>query len=95
MIAIAFNHLVPFPGTQLYDRVEENDKFLNKAPEFLNDASSLLNSPTITTDELNVEQRARMHSLANKICERHSRKVHNRRLAKRIARHILFLIRYF
>lgn len=85
VIGIAFNHLVPFPGTQIYDWVEENDRFLYKAPEFLNDASSLLNSPTFTTDELNVEQRTRMHAIANKVCERHTRRFINQRWAKRLA----------
>ena len=85
VIAVAFNHLVPFPGTQLYDWVEKHDKFLFKAPEFLNDASSLLNSPTFTTDELNVEQRTRMHAMANKTCERHTRKVLNRLWARKLA----------
>ena len=50
-----------------------------------NDASSLLNSPTFTTDELNVEQRTRMHAMANKTCERHTRKVLNRLWARKLA----------
>jgi len=85
VVAAPFNHLVPFPGTRLYKWVEENDRFLHPAPMYLNESSPWFNEPAFTTDELNVEQRQRMHKLANTIASKHTRNVYNQRLAKQLS----------
>ncbi len=85
VVAAPFNHLVPFPGTRLYKWVEENDRFLHPAPMYLNESSPWFNEPAFTTDELNVEQRQRMHKLANTIVSKHTRNVYNQRLAKQLS----------
>ena len=85
VVSAPFNHLVPFPGTRLYKWVEENDRFLYPAPMYLNESSPWFNEPAFTTDELNVEQRKKMHKKANTIVRKHTRGVYNKRLAKQLS----------
>ena len=78
---VAFYHLIPFPGTELYRWVEENKKFRFKAPDFLNNASHWVNEPIFFTDELSAEERKRLYALANSKGRKHAHKSMNKKLA--------------
>ena len=56
VVDIAFYHLIPFPGTELYEWVKANNRFRFKSPDYLNNASHWVNEPLFTTDELGVEK---------------------------------------
>jgi radical SAM superfamily enzyme YgiQ (UPF0313 family) len=83
---IAFYHLIPFPGTELYDWVEKHGRFRFRAPEFLNTASHWLNEPLFTTEEMGVEKRKELYALANDEGKKHVENNMGRLMAKRICR---------
>ena len=88
VIDVAFYHLIPFPETELYRWVKENDRFRFKNPEYLNHASHWVNEPLFTTDELDVETRKKLYHLANTSGRKYTHRVITKRLAKKLAQKI-------
>ena len=58
---VHFYNTIPYPGTELYDWVMENNCFLKKPEEYLNDVSCLANEPVFETPELPAAKRRELH----------------------------------
>lgn len=63
---VNFYHLIPFPGSDLYQWIVDNDNFIYEAPSYLNNASHWFNKPLFKTEELSVEKRIELYEKANK-----------------------------
>lgn len=57
---VHFNNVVPYPGTALYEWVKENDYFLRRPDEYLNNASFWEKVPIFETPELPAAERIRL-----------------------------------
>lgn len=77
-----FNNIVPYPGTDLYDWLKENDYLLKDFPEYLNDDPRHLRKPLFRTDVLTVEDRQKSLDYLFKVEDEVLRKSMARRLAK-------------
>jgi len=64
---VHFYNTVPYPGTELYDWVEEKGYFLEKPEEYLNNVSCLTNVPVFETPELPKEERLRLYKYLGKV----------------------------
>lgn len=62
-----FYNLIPYPHSKLFAWVQENDYFLVKPNEYLNEASGRVNLPLFETPEFSYEERRQAFSLAAKI----------------------------
>jgi hypothetical protein len=58
---VHFYNMIPYPGTELCDWVMENNHFLKKPEEYLNDVSCLVNKPIFETPELPEAKRRKLH----------------------------------
>ncbi len=58
---VHFYNTIPYPGTELYEWVKENNCFLKKPEEYLNNASALANEPVFETPELPADRRRELH----------------------------------
>jgi len=58
---VHFYNTIPYPGTELYDWVKENNYFLMPPEEYLNDVSCLINQPVFETPELLAAKRRELH----------------------------------
>jgi radical SAM superfamily enzyme YgiQ (UPF0313 family) len=58
---VHFYNTIPYPGTELYDWVSENNCFLKQPEEYLNDVSCLVNEPVFETPELPAAKRRELH----------------------------------
>ena len=76
-----FNNIVPYPGTDLYDWLKENDYLANDYPEYLNDDPRSLRDPLFRTDVLSIEERSRSLARLFKVEDEVLRKSMARRLA--------------
>lgn len=72
-----FYNVIPFPGTELYQWVEDNFYFIKQqnGDAYLNDASHWVNEPIFQTPELSKAERIRLYRWANRKVKRHSLKV--------------------
>ena len=57
---VHFNNVVPYPGTELYNWIKENNYFLRQPDEYLNNASFWEKQPIFQTPELPEEERIRL-----------------------------------
>jgi anaerobic magnesium-protoporphyrin IX monomethyl ester cyclase len=57
---VHFNNVVPYPGTDLYNWVKENNRFLRQPDEYLNNASFWEKVPIFETPELPAAARIRL-----------------------------------
>ena len=94
---VNFNNAIPYPGTELYDYVSENNLFLTPPEEYLNNIAEDLNEerpvPVFATPELPKEDRIRIL----KLCHRVEKEV-MKNTAMRMFKHIPlsgFFIKYF
>ncbi|OGT23057.1 MAG: hypothetical protein A3C55_04160 [Gammaproteobacteria bacterium RIFCSPHIGHO2_02_FULL_42_13] len=85
VVDIAFYHLIPFPGTELYEWVKANNRFRFKNPDYLNNASHWVNEPLFTTDELGIEKRKELYHLANTSGRKYTNKIMSQKMAKRLS----------
>ncbi len=58
---VHFYNTIPYPGTELYDWVKENNCFLKRPEEYLNDVSGLGSEPVFETPELPSAKRRELH----------------------------------
>lgn len=77
-----FNNIVPYPGTDLYDWLKENDYLLKDYPEYLNDDPRHLRKPLFRTDTMTIEEREKSLEQLFKIEDEVLRKSMARRLGK-------------
>lgn len=54
---VHFYNIIPYPGTELYDWIVENNRFLKKPEEYLNDVTFCEINPVFDTPELSREDR--------------------------------------
>ena len=54
---VHFYNIIPYPGTELYEWVEKNNRFLKKPEDYLNDVTFNEINPIFDTPELPVEDR--------------------------------------
>jgi radical SAM superfamily enzyme YgiQ (UPF0313 family) len=64
---VHFYNTIPYPGTELYDWVAENDYFLKQPEEYLNDVSCLTNVPVFETPELPRKERIELLNYLGKV----------------------------
>jgi radical SAM superfamily enzyme YgiQ (UPF0313 family) len=64
---VHFYNTIPYPGTELYEWVKENNYFLKKPEEYLNDVSCLTNVPVFYTPELAREERLQLYRYLSKV----------------------------
>jgi radical SAM superfamily enzyme YgiQ (UPF0313 family) len=64
---VHFNHIIPYPGTELFDWIKENNYFLRQPDEFLNSASHLENVPIFETPELPEAERISLFKYLTKV----------------------------
>ena len=76
-----FNTIIPYPGTELYNWVQEKNYFLQSPEKFLNDAAFMDINPIFETPELPKEERVRLKKYLDKV-----RSEVHRRAVRRIFR---------
>ena len=64
---VHFYNIIPYPGTELYDWIKENNYFLKEPEDYLNDVSCLMNVPVFETPELRSAERVKMFNYLNKV----------------------------
>ena len=57
---VHFYNIIPYPGTELYDWIEKNNRFLKKPEDYLNDVSFCEINPIFDTQELSAEDRVQL-----------------------------------
>ncbi len=89
---VHFYNTIPYPGTELFDWVQEHNAFLKKPEEYLNDMSCLVNEPVFETPELPADKRRELHKYLSKI----NKKVHRENICRKIGgpRFIQFLAKH-
>ncbi len=70
----SFYNLIPFPNTELYDWVKENDYFVESPEEYLDQASHWINKPLFATPEFPYEDRKKAYLYANMMMKKHVKK---------------------
>lgn len=79
---VHFYNLIPYPGTELFDWVNENNYFLIKPEKYLNNISCSESTPVFETPELKANERLRLHKYLQKVRREIHRKAF-RRMFKR------------
>ena len=64
---VHFYNTIPYPGTELYDWVKENNYFLKEPEDYLNDVSCLDNVPVFETPELPLRERTELLKYLGKV----------------------------
>lgn len=57
---VHFYNIIPYPGTELYEWIEKNNRFLKKPEDYLNDVTFCEINPIFDTPELSEEVRIRL-----------------------------------
>jgi radical SAM superfamily enzyme YgiQ (UPF0313 family) len=83
---VHFYNTIPYPGTELYDWVKENNLFLKQPEEYLNDVSCLTNVPVFETPELSKAARIELYSYLGKV----RKQVHRAAIMRTIGKNKLF-----
>ena len=71
---VRFYNPIPFPGTELYDWVEEKGYFDKSQGDYLNSFSHWLNKPVFSTPELPIESRKELYAKINDRIKKHTLK---------------------
>ena len=80
--SVEFYNLIPFPNTELFTWVKENDYFVRSPEEYLNDASHWENEPVFETPQLPIEARRRMFRVCQQVSNTVRKAYIRRKLAK-------------
>jgi len=64
---VHFYNIIPYPGTELFDWVEENGLFLKKPEEYLNDISCLTDVHVFETPELPRKERVGLYKYLSRV----------------------------
>ncbi len=62
---VRFYNLIPFPNTELYEWVKNNNYFRKDPVKFISEASHWVNDPIFETPELSISERRKLYKLAN------------------------------
>lgn len=54
---VHFYNIIPYPGTELYEWIEKNNRFLKKPEDYLNDVTFCENNPIFDTPDLSAKDR--------------------------------------
>ena len=71
---VRFYNPIPFPGTELYDWVEEQGYFDEALGDYLNSFSHWVNRPVFGTPELPIKSRKELYSRINEKIKKHTLK---------------------
>ncbi|MFC1570481.1 B12-binding domain-containing radical SAM protein [Candidatus Omnitrophota bacterium] len=71
---VRFYNPIPFPGTELYDWVEENGYFDESLGDYLNSFSHWINKPVFGTPELPIDSRKVLYERINDNIKKHTLK---------------------
>ncbi len=80
---VHFYNTIPYPGTELYDWVRENNYFLREPEDYLNDVSCLTNVPVFETPELPRQERIQVLNYLGKVRKQVHRDAVSRTFRKR------------
>ncbi len=80
---VHFNNVVPYPGTELYDWIKENNYFLRQPDEYLNNASFWEKRPIFQTPELPEAERIRLTKYLHEV----RKEVHREAIRQIFRRH--------
>lgn len=83
---VRFYNIMPFPNTELYNWLEENDYFVKEPGEYLNSGSAWVNDPVFITPQLSYEERKRALNFTKSI----EIKVKKNHLARRLKMYGIF-----
>jgi radical SAM superfamily enzyme YgiQ (UPF0313 family) len=86
---VHFYNIIPYPGTELYEWIEKNNRFLKKPEEYLNDVTFCEINPIFDTPDLSVEDRIQVFKYLEGV-----RKEIHRNYARKIFKNIPVL-KYF
>jgi hypothetical protein len=75
---VHFNNIIPYPGTELFQWIKEQDGFLQKPEVFLNNAAFMDDEPVFETPELPREEKIRLKKYLNRV----RKKVHRRTIRR-------------
>lgn len=89
-----FYNIIPFPGTELYDWVKENNYFIKQPEEYLNSIAHWENEPIFATPEFPYEERKKALIRTKKISRHLRRRDMERKLQRYgfLAKPIAFLV---
>lgn len=62
---VRFYNIIPFPGTELFEWVKENNCLVRDIPEYLNSGSHWVNAPIFFTPQLSLKQRRELYFQLN------------------------------
>lgn len=79
---VRFYNLIPYPNTELFDWVSENNYFIRQPEEYLNTASVFINDPIFETPELSINDRIKALERADNIRKTVLRLAMERRLKR-------------
>ncbi len=82
---VHFYNIIPYPGTELFDWIKENDYFLKPPSYYLNYVSALGNVPVFETPELPEAERIRLYKYLSKV----RTEVHREAVRRILRRHKL------
>ena len=86
---VHFYNIIPYPGTELYDWIEKNDRFLKRPEEYLNDVTFCEINPIFDTPELPAEERVKLFKYLEQV-----RKTVHKNAARRALKNVP-LLRFF
>ena len=64
---VHFYNIIPYPGTELYDWIEKNHRFLKKPEDYLNDVTFCQNNPVFDTPELAARDRIELFKYLQRV----------------------------
>jgi len=82
----SFYNLIPFPSTELFEWVKNNNYFLYPPEKILNNASHYVNTPCFCTPEMSARERRK----AFKIGQAVSRKIYKRHIERKLKMPFIF-----
>lgn len=80
---VHFYNIIPYPGTELYEWIKENNRFLKQPEDYLNDITSWENTPIFDTPELSADDRIQLFKYLKRVRTR-VRKKYTRRILRKI-----------
>jgi radical SAM superfamily enzyme YgiQ (UPF0313 family) len=80
--AARFYNTIPFPGTELYDWVKENNYFIKRAQDYLNDIAHFENEPVFATPQFSCAERKKALFKARKTTACVGRRAMERKLRR-------------
>lgn len=83
---VHFYNLIPWPGTELFNWVAENNYFLIEPEEYLNNISGCEDTPVFQTPELSASERSRLYNYLQKV----RRNIHRKAFRRMYSRFAVF-----